>query len=1059
MIIAGNSNVSSFRGQHLSSSETGQEIEVTWVGALKIDHFLNGHPAGTRLREMFGGHDDWKLLSIGTHDIIDLCAATDKGSFRETFERIFADYRCVFQELNRLGNFAWLVFPQAPQQIKFDSLSADQVLEISRYFNGILEEWCHGTGIPTINPLQEILGPDGRPFPQFLQKDGIHLNSDAAELYVREISTLCGSTLEFHAKAPQFEPENEVESFCSLLLGGIGIPFEVKALPPCLKEKLSTFATGLLEKKGLEFDVEPDTELIDSGLMDSLNLVELFTYALEVSGMELTFDVELRSLDTVHKIVDFIVSRVHQHAGNSPSLAFSDFLVSVRGNFDENDQRTTILEAERRIGDMDEQLTRIFIEQFGIATDNMFCNYGIVFLWLGLLAAKQKRLGTAIELLSQACSNEIAFPLTDSRKYYYRQLWTDLPCTELRPNEIIDGHKYKIAPVTTSPAKKISIVTPSFNQAGYLEECIDSILSQNYPNIEYIIMDGGSTDGSVEIIRKYEKYLAHWQSTPDDGQYAAIHAGFRRSTGEIMSWLNSDDKFHPHSFTKVSEIFSSYPQAEWIMGRPNGFDESGKLSWIFDSLPRWSREKYLKKEYKNPFIQQEGTFWNRSLWDKAGGYLQTDLKLAGDLELWARFFRHAKLYTVDALLAGFRTHPGQKTASLLEEYCVEAERILDRELQFIQQQEQKELLPSPEPLTVHSNISADSIQRKQFLVSAIVSTYNSEKFILGCLEDLVNQTLFLKGQLEVVIVDSGSLQGEKSIVEEFRKNHPTIRYLRTEERETIYEAWNRAIKSSTGKYLTNANTDDRHRYDALEVLAAELDRNPDLALVYADQIVTERENETFSQCTPVGYFAWPEFDRTQLIHCSCVGPQPMWRSSLHDELGLFNEDLKVAGDYDWWLRISESYRIKHIPALLGLYLMNQIGLEIANPGICDTETLALRKSATEKAGITLDYDAYASCFLVPEYPDSKASHLVSVIVPTFNRPEMLANALQSIMAQTFGDFEVIVVNDAGVDVAPLVNHFNIKGTIRYINKETNQGLAAARNTGLKAARGKYHCLP
>jgi glycosyltransferase involved in cell wall biosynthesis len=247
---------------------------------------------------------------------------------------------------------------------------------------------------------------------------------------------------------------------------------------------------------------------------------------------------------------------------------------------------------------------------------------------------------------------------------------------------------------------KITVVTPSFNQKPFLGECIESILSQAYPNLEYIIMDGGSTDGSVELIRKHEKYLAYWQSRVDDGQYAAINEGFTRSTGSIMTWLNSDDRMHNHALHIVASIFRQRPDVQWLMGRPNGFDENATRLWVFEYLPRWSREKYLNKQYKNPYIQQEGTFWRRELWNKAGGNLRCDLRLAGDLELWVRFFRYEQLYTVDALLAGFRNHPGQKTKSLLAEYNAEAEEILEAETRFFRRNGNGPLLPAPEPLFI-----------------------------------------------------------------------------------------------------------------------------------------------------------------------------------------------------------------------------------------------------------------------------------------------------------------------------------------------------------------------
>lgn len=232
---------------------------------------------------------------------------------------------------------------------------------------------------------------------------------------------------------------------------------------------------------------------------------------------------------------------------------------------------------------------------------------------------------------------------------------------------------------TTKTAPKISIVTPSYNQAEYLEECIESILSQNYPNLEYIIMDGGSTDGSVDIIKKYAKHLAYWQSQPDGGQYQAINEGVRRSTGEIMAWLNSDDKLHPGALHQVALAFRAMPQIEWITGRPTAWDDQGRLITVIDHVPSWSLERLLYHGKDDYYIQQESTFWRRSLWDRAGGWLDTKWQLAADFELWCRFFHQAQLVGVDALFGGFRYHGGQKTSMMMEEYEREVLQIIDRE--------------------------------------------------------------------------------------------------------------------------------------------------------------------------------------------------------------------------------------------------------------------------------------------------------------------------------------------------------------------------------------------
>jgi tetratricopeptide (TPR) repeat protein len=264
----------------------------------------------------------------------------------------------------------------------------------------------------------------------------------------------------------------------------------------------------------------------------------------------------------------------------------------------------------------------------------------------------------------------------------------------LNNKTVNDELRNNLIKINKSNFPKITIVTHSYNQGEFLEECIDSILSQNYPNLEFIIMDGGSTDGSVDIIKKYEKHLAYWQSNPDQGQYDAINEGFARSTGQIMAWLNSDDKYHEDSLFKTAYIFNQYPSVEWITGRPTAWKENGDLAWVFDPLPVWKRETYLKEALKEYYIQQESTFWRATLWQKAGARLRTDLKLAGDMELWVRFFRYAKLYTVDTLIGGYRHQPNQKTKQNMEKYVEETQQIFSAEIANIQKGKFSSMLPA-----------------------------------------------------------------------------------------------------------------------------------------------------------------------------------------------------------------------------------------------------------------------------------------------------------------------------------------------------------------------------
>jgi glycosyltransferase involved in cell wall biosynthesis len=218
---------------------------------------------------------------------------------------------------------------------------------------------------------------------------------------------------------------------------------------------------------------------------------------------------------------------------------------------------------------------------------------------------------------------------------------------------------------------KITIITPVLNRVQYIEDTILSVISQGYPDLEYIIIDGGSTDGTLEIIKKYERSVSYWVSEPDSGMYHAIQKGFDRSTGEIMAWLNSDDIYKPGSLKMIASIFND-TDVEWITGMGSLYNKDG-FCVKTNNLTKWSKSRVWLYDYK--WIQQENTFWKRSLWEKSGGFISTDLKYAGDFELWCRFFKHTELYSVHTSFAGFRLHGSQFTSAFKKEYETEAGRI------------------------------------------------------------------------------------------------------------------------------------------------------------------------------------------------------------------------------------------------------------------------------------------------------------------------------------------------------------------------------------------------
>lgn len=202
---------------------------------------------------------------------------------------------------------------------------------------------------------------------------------------------------------------------------------------------------------------------------------------------------------------------------------------------------------------------------------------------------------------------------------------------------------------------KISIVTPSYNQAPYLEETMLSVITQEYPALEYIVIDGGSTDHSREIIKKYEKHLCYWESKPDRGQSDAIKRGFQLATGSIIAWLNSDDFYEPGVLQYIAEIFMNEPEVGLVCGDRFVVDQDSKMirTEKMPTFRRWHLHHYRG-------INQDSAFWRRDLYFQAGE-LNDNLHYAMDLDLWFRLSALTEIKQIPLVLSNYREHRESKS--------------------------------------------------------------------------------------------------------------------------------------------------------------------------------------------------------------------------------------------------------------------------------------------------------------------------------------------------------------------------------------------------------------
>lgn len=251
---------------------------------------------------------------------------------------------------------------------------------------------------------------------------------------------------------------------------------------------------------------------------------------------------------------------------------------------------------------------------------------------------------------------------------------------------------------------RITVVTPSFNQVEFLEETILSVLNQGYPNLQYIIIDGGSSDGSVEIIRKYEMRLTYWVSEKDKGQSNAINKGWQRASGEILCWLNSDDYLLPDTLFRVAELFKKHPDAGFIHANAIRIDQTGQpsgepLGGHFDLATSLIRSK-------NPVAQPATFIAKQALADV--GFLNEDLHMSMDWDLWIRIAARYPVYYFNENWAAFRVWPGAKGSTISD---TSSPDHLKSVMKLILHSKSKKIPLNVKIKALSANLSRDSVYR------------------------------------------------------------------------------------------------------------------------------------------------------------------------------------------------------------------------------------------------------------------------------------------------------------------------------------------------------------
>jgi len=412
---------------------------------------------------------------------------------------------------------------------------------------------------------------------------------------------------------------------------------------------------------------------------------------------------------------------------------------------------------------------------------------------------------------------------------------------------------------------KISVITPSFNQGKFIERTIQSVLNQNYPDFEHIIIDGGSTDGTIEILKKYSHLI--WVSEKDKGQSDALNKGFGKATGDIIAWINSDDWYEQNTFSAVSKFFKKYQYKNIVMGNCNLVDENGK---VFDRVINYERGFEELKNFRAPrsIPTQPAVFFRKKLLEEYG-LLDLNLEYTMDYDLWMRFAKKDRFFHINRTIANYRFHKDAKIGDM------NWEKIY------------------PECEIVKQRYYTDD---KNPLVSVVIPCYNYAEYLPDAVNSVINQTY---KNWEIIIVNDGSEDNTAEVASQLISSNPDrkIKLINQDNSGKPAVSRNRGIAESNGEYILPLDADDMLIPGALKMYIDELENiNTDNCVVYAWL-------KTFGVTSNL--WQTREFQLNELLHKTMLPYCSMFHRSVWQKLNGYRTNVGYE-DWDFWIGAAEN---------------------------------------------------------------------------------------------------------------------------------------------------------